>query len=113
MKTNTLIPVIKAMLKDEEFLWGGIFTKEKQYAKKYDLTMEEIGNIQTCLYYALHIKDECYNERINHLCDWEMENMNIIKANKLYKDIEVKSCPFCGESENIVLEEYEHASGKR
>lgn len=34
MKTNTLIPVIKAMLKDEEFLWGGIFTKEKQYAKK-------------------------------------------------------------------------------
>ena len=48
---------------------GGIFTKEKQYAKKYDLTMEEIGNIQTCLYYALHIKDECYNERINHLCD--------------------------------------------
>lgn len=43
--------------------------KEKQYAKKYDLTMEEIGNIQTCLYYALHIKDECYNERINHLCD--------------------------------------------
>lgn len=54
---------------NEEFLCGGIFTKEKQYAKKYDLTMEEIGNIQTCLYYALHIKDECYNERINHLCD--------------------------------------------
>lgn len=39
--------------------------------------------------------------------------MNIIKANKLYKDIEVKSCPFCGESENIVLGEYEHAAGKR
>lgn len=69
MKTNTLIPVIKAILNDEEFLCGGIFTKEKQYAKKYDLTMEEIGNIQTCLYYALHIKDECYNERINHICD--------------------------------------------
>lgn len=73
MKTNTLMPVIKAILNDEEFLCGGIFTKEKQYAKKYDLTMEEIGNIQTCLYYALHIKDECYNERINHLCDWEVE----------------------------------------
>ena len=55
MKTNTLMPVIKAILNDEEFLCGGIFTKEKQYAKKYDLTMEEIGNIQTCLYYALHI----------------------------------------------------------
>lgn len=51
MKTNTLMPVIKAILNDEEFLCGGIFTKEKQYAKKYDLTMEEIGNIQTCLYY--------------------------------------------------------------
>ena len=66
---KTLMPVIKAILKDDEFLCGGIFTKEKQYAKKYNLTMEEIGNIQTCLYYALHIKDECYNERINHLCD--------------------------------------------
>ena len=43
----------------------------------------------------------------------KVENMNIIKANKLYKDIEVKSCPFCGKSENIVLEEYEHAAGKR
>ena len=43
MKTNTLMPVIKAILNDEEFLCGGIFTKEKQYAKKYDLTMEEIG----------------------------------------------------------------------
>ena len=52
MKTNTLMPVIKAILNDEEFLCGGIFTKEKQYAKKYDLTMEEIGNIQTC--YIMH-----------------------------------------------------------
>ena len=39
--------------------------------------------------------------------------MNIIKANKLHKDIKVKHCPFCGESEDIVLEEYEHTSGKR
>ena len=31
----------------------------------------------------------------------------------LHKDIKVKPCPFCGESENIVLEEYEHTSGKR
>ena len=31
MKTNTLMPVIKAILNDEEFLCGGIFTKEKQY----------------------------------------------------------------------------------
>lgn len=30
--------------------------------------------------------------------------MNIIKANKLHNDVKVKSCPFCGESEDIVLE---------
>ena len=34
--------------------------------------------------------------------------MSIIKANKLYKGIKVKSCPFCGESDDIVLEVYEH-----
>lgn len=31
---KTLMPVIKAILKDDEFLCGGIFTKEKKYAKK-------------------------------------------------------------------------------
>ena len=66
MKKN-LIPVINAILKDEEFLRGGIFQKEEQYAKKYDLTIEEIANIQTCLYYALHIKEQYYNERVGYL----------------------------------------------
>lgn len=64
---RNLIPVINAMLKDEEFLRGGIFTKEKSYAKKYALTQEEIGNVQTCLYYALNIKTKDYNARINNL----------------------------------------------
>lgn len=66
MKKN-LAPVIYAMLKDEEFLHGGIFTKEKQYAKKYDLTLEEIANMQTCLYYALNIKVKDYNDRVNNI----------------------------------------------
>lgn len=30
---KALMPVIKAILKDDEFLAGGIFTKEKEYAK--------------------------------------------------------------------------------
>lgn len=30
---KTLMPVIKAILRDDEFLVGGIFTKEKEYAK--------------------------------------------------------------------------------
>ena len=66
MKKN-LIPVINAILKDEEFLHGGIFTKEKQYAKKYDLTMEEISNMQTCLYYALNIKEKDFNKRVSNI----------------------------------------------
>lgn len=74
MKTNTLMPVIKAILNDEEFLCGGIFTKEKQYAKKYDLTMEEIGNIQTCLYYALHIMNVITRELI--ICVIERWKLN-------------------------------------
>lgn len=64
---RSLAPVIYAMLKDEEFLHVGIFTKEKQYAKKYDLTLEEIANIQTCLYYALNIKEKDYNKRISNI----------------------------------------------
>ena len=66
---KTLMPVIKAILHDEEFLCGGIFTKEKYYAQKYNLTMEQISNMQVCLYYALHIKNKEFNERINHMCD--------------------------------------------
>lgn len=69
MNKKDLMPVINAILKDEEFLRGGIFTKEEWYMKKYDLTLKEIANIQTCLYYALNIKDYCFNERVNHICD--------------------------------------------
>lgn len=65
--SKNLIPVINAMLKDEEFLHGGIFTKEKQYAKKYNLTLEEIANMQVCLYYALNIKDKEYNKRVSNI----------------------------------------------
>lgn len=63
-----LMPVINAILKDEEFLCGGIFTKEKYYAEKYDLTSEEIGNMQVCLYYALHIRDKDFNRRVTNIC---------------------------------------------
>lgn len=66
MKSN-LMPVIKAILQDEEFLRGGIFQKEDYYKKKYNLTREQISNIQTCLWYALNITDECYNERVSNM----------------------------------------------
>ena len=52
------------MLKDEEFLIGGIFTKEEYYMQKYKLTEEEMVNIETCLYYALHINDSEFCERV-------------------------------------------------
>lgn len=31
--------------------------------------------------------------------------MNIIKAKEAFKNVKVKPCPFCGEAEEIVLEE--------
>lgn len=36
----------------------------------------------------------------------------IVKANKI-NNTEVAPCPFCGEKEEIYLEEYEHKAGKR
>lgn len=69
MKKN-LTPVIRAMLEDEEFLGGGIFTKEKYYADKYGLTTEEIINMQICLYYALHIDVKDYNDRVRKMVDY-------------------------------------------
>lgn len=47
--------VIKAMLNDEEFMCGGIFTKEDYYMRKYGLTFEQISDMQTYLYKALSI----------------------------------------------------------
>lgn len=37
----------------------------------------------------------------------------LIKANKLYKGVKIKRCPFCRESEEIYLEEYETKVGNR
>lgn len=69
--TENLMPVIKSILKDDEFLCGGIFSKEDYYMEKYNLTREEIGNIQICLYYALNIKDECYNNRVSNIAKYQ------------------------------------------
>ena len=63
-----LIPVIQAMLKDEEFLRGGIFQKEKYYMEKYNLTIEQMSNIQVALYYALNIRNDYFNERMTNIC---------------------------------------------
>ena len=49
-----LAPVIKAMLKDSEFLFGGIFSKEDYYMKRYGLTFEEMSKVETYVYWALH-----------------------------------------------------------
>ena len=57
MIKKSLLPVVKAMLEDAEFLAGGVFSKEKYYMDKYKLTSNQIGEIATHLYFALHIKD--------------------------------------------------------
>lgn len=65
-----LIPVISSMLKDDEFLAGGIFTKEDYYKKKYNLTDEQMVNMETCLYYALHIKNDDFNKRVKKMNEY-------------------------------------------
>lgn len=39
--------------------------------------------------------------------------MKIIKAKEYKKDANIKHCPFCGENENIYLEQYTHEAGDR
>ena len=39
--------------------------------------------------------------------------MQFIKVKNYRKETKVLPCPFCGESEEIYLQEYEHAAGKR
>lgn len=65
--SKEIIPVLTAILKDDEFLAGGVFTKEDYYIDKYNLTHEQMGNIQVCLYYALNIKNKYYNERVSNI----------------------------------------------
>ena len=66
-KRKELVPVIQAILKDDEIIAGGIFQKEEYYMKKYNLTLEQIGNIQALIYLALNIKDEECNNRVNKM----------------------------------------------
>lgn len=47
------IRIIKAMLNDNEFLRGGIFHDEDEYCKKYNLTLDEMVDIEVALHYAL------------------------------------------------------------
>ncbi len=39
--------------------------------------------------------------------------MQFIKAKNLANYIKIKPCPFCGETEEIAVEEYEHGAGLR
>lgn len=60
-----LVPVLQAILKDSEFLAGGIFQKEAYYMEKYNLTEEQMVNIQICLHHALNVKDDYFNGKIS------------------------------------------------
>lgn len=42
-----------------------------------------------------------------------MEIVSVTKAKELSIDKEVKACPFCGETEDIVVEEYKTIVGNR
>lgn len=43
--------IAKALMQDEEILAGGVNEqKEQYYMKKYDMTIEEIINIELCIH---------------------------------------------------------------
>ena len=53
MRKEDRIKLIKEMLKDDEFLCGGIYSKEKQAMKKYNISQKEMDDIMTNLYFAV------------------------------------------------------------
>ena len=50
-KANSVI--IRAMLGDDEFMCGGIFSREAYYMKKYGLTQEQMSEMQTNVWLAV------------------------------------------------------------
>lgn len=47
--------MIMEILKSNEVQTGGIFEKEKEYMKKYNLSEHEIGMIEVMCYSIMHI----------------------------------------------------------
>lgn len=51
--TNANTAIIRAMLKDDEFMCGGVFSKEEYYMRKYGLTFEQMSEMQTHVWRAV------------------------------------------------------------
>lgn len=65
MKRDNLANVIRAMLNDNEFRYGGIFSKEEYYMKKYNISEHDMIIIQARLYWALHPSEEVGLRNVN------------------------------------------------
>ena len=49
--------IIRAMLKDDEFMAGGIFSKEGYYMRKYGLSFDEMSELETRTWKAVSMMD--------------------------------------------------------
>ena len=63
--TDTYAIIIRAMLNDEDFLNGGIFSKEAYYMKKYNLTEDEMCRITARVFWALRPKETVREYNVN------------------------------------------------
>lgn len=52
--------IIRAMLKDDEYMAGGVFSKEAYYMKRYGITQEEMQDMQTHVWRAVVAGIEAY-----------------------------------------------------
>jgi len=55
--------VVREMLNDKELLCGGIFSKEKYYMEKYNITQHQMDEMSIHVYFALNI--DTHENRIN------------------------------------------------
>lgn len=67
MDKQILRIIINSMLNDNEFNAGGIFSKEKYYMKKYNLTEKQITRIEVALYFLVNMNNKEYAKRLDNL----------------------------------------------
>lgn len=56
--TKANAAIIRAMLNDDEFMAGGIFSKEQYYMRKYGLTLEQMSKMEVHVWRAVTMEVE-------------------------------------------------------
>ena len=67
MNKQILRIIINSMLNDNELKAGGIFSKEKYYMKKYNLTEKQITRIEVILYFLVNMNNKEYAKILDNI----------------------------------------------